>query len=73
MNRPQPTDIALNYTVRGLSKLLVFNAFAGAQSNNAIQYVAEEARKYPYPIRDDLEKVRKTLFENSNSYIFLPV
>ena len=44
-----PTNITVNYTLTGLSKLLLFNDFARAQATNVTDVVISEARKYPYP------------------------
>ena len=54
----KPTKMKLNYTVSGLSKLLVFNAYVRAQTENLTEYVNTEARKYPYPLKANLNKVR---------------
>ena len=43
-----PTNMVLNYTVKGLSKLLVFNSYARAQSKNITEFITMEAMKYPY-------------------------
>ena len=56
-NSKKPTKIDLNYTVAGLSKLLLFNAYAKAQSENFSSYIRREAMKYPYPKKADLPQV----------------
>ena len=43
-----PTNMTLSYTVAGLSKLLLFNSYARAQSKNITEYINMEAMKYPY-------------------------
>ena len=55
----KPTKINLNYTVTGLSKLLLFNAYAKTQSENFNTYIIEEAMKYPYPKKGNLIEVCK--------------
>ena len=61
-NSKKPTKIDVNYTVAGLSKLLLFNAYARAQSENFSSYIRREAMKYPYPKKADLPKVREVSF-----------
>ena len=53
----KPTKMDLNYTVAGLSKLLLFNSYAKAQTEHFRDYVIEEAKKYPYPMKENLPKV----------------
>ena len=53
----KPTKIDVNYTVTGLSKLLLFKAYAQTQTENITAYVIEEAMKYPYPRRANLPEV----------------
>ena len=56
-NSQKPTKIDVNYTVTGLSKLLLFNAFAQSQSENISSFIREEAMKYPYPKKTSLPEV----------------
>ena len=56
-NSKKPTKIDVNYTVAGLSKLLLFNAYAKAQSQNFDSYIIAEATKYPYPKKANLPEV----------------
>ena len=56
-NSKKPTKIDVNYTVAGLSKLLLFNAYARAQSQNFNSYIITEATKYPYPKKANLPAV----------------
>lgn len=56
-NSKKPTKIDVNYTVAGLSKLLLFNAYARAQLQNFSSYISREAMKYPYPKKVDLPEV----------------
>ena len=44
----EATNVTLNYTEAGLSKLLVFNAYARAHSHNFTDFITREAKKYPY-------------------------
>ena len=60
-NAKRPTNLTVDYSVHGLAKLLIFNAFAQTQSNNVTDFTIREAMKYPYLIKDDL-KVSKTCF-----------
>ena len=53
----EPTNITLNYTVAGLSKLLLFNAYARARSNNFTEIVHAEAQKYPYPRKLKVDEI----------------
>ena len=53
----KPTQMALNYTVAGLAKLLLFNAYVSTQTENFNEYVTKEAMKYPYPMKASLPKV----------------
>ena len=57
-NATKTTNVHVNYTVEGLSKLLLFNAYAKAKSENAADFVVEEAKKYPYTLKKERE-VRK--------------
>ena len=56
-NSQKPTKINLNYTVTGLAKLLLFNAYAQTQSENINSYISEEAMKYPYSRRANMPEV----------------
>ena len=67
-NSVKPTRIDLNYTVSGLAKLLVFNAYANAQTENVSEYVNLEARKYPYTLKSHSKQVLSLLHVN-NSFI----
>ena len=62
-NSLKPTKMDLKYTVKGLSKLLLFNAYAKAQTENFRDYVIAEAKKYPYPMKENLTTVREFLTE----------
>ena len=53
----KPTKMDLKYNVAGLSKLLLFNAYAKAQTENFRDYVINEAKKYPYPMKENIPKV----------------
>ena len=57
-NATKPTNIHVNYTVEGLSKLLLFNAYTKTKSENAADFIIEEAKKYPYTLKEERE-VRK--------------
>ena len=52
-NAPNPTNVHVDYSVEGLSKLLLFNAFAKAKSENVADLVMEEARRYPYTLKKE--------------------
>ena len=58
----EPTTATQGYTVAGLSKLLLFNAYASSHSTNFTNLVQAEAKKYPYPTEF---KVRETSFMQS--------
>ena len=53
----KPSKMDMNYTVTGLSKLLLFNAYAQTQSENVNSYISGEALKYPYPRKASLPEV----------------
>lgn len=57
-NAPNPTNIQVDYSVEGLSKLLLFNAYAKARSEQVTELIMQEARKYPYNLKQQSE-VRK--------------
>ena len=65
-NAPNPTNVHVDYSVEGLSKLLLFNAFAKAKSENVADLVLEEAKKYPYNLKEERE-VRKLKIKLVNS------
>ena len=54
-NAPNPTNIHVPYTVEGVSKLLLFNAYAKANSENIADLVMQEAKKYPYTLKKERE------------------
>ena len=58
LNASNPTNIRVNYNVEGLSKLLLFNAYAKSKSENLADFVMEEAKKYGYILKKESE-VRK--------------
>ena len=58
----EPTTATQGYTVAGLSKLLLFNAYARSHSTNFTNLVQAEAKKYPYPTE---LKVGETSFMQS--------
>ena len=68
-NSLKPTKMNLNYTVKGLSKLLLFNAYAKAQTENFRDYVIQEAKKYPYPMKEHLNTVRQFLTVILNKFL----
>ena len=43
----------MNYTVEGLAKLLLFNSYSKAKSENVDELVVEEAKKYPYNRKEE--------------------
>ena len=43
----------MNYTIEGLAKLLLFNAYSRAKSENVDELVVEEAKKYPYNRKEE--------------------
>ena len=57
-NAPNPTNIQVDYSVEGLSKLLLFNAYAKARSEEVTEFILQETRKYPYTLKQQSE-VRK--------------
>ena len=66
-NAPNPTNVHVDYSVEGLSKLLLFNAYAKARSENVPEFILQEARKYPpYTLKEERE-VRnfKTIVEKN--------
>ena len=64
-NAHNPTNIHIPYTVEGLSKLLLFNAYAKANSENIADLVMQEAKKYPYTLKKERE-VRKLKLNRQN-------
>ena len=64
----KPTKMDMNYTVTGLSKLLLFNAYAQTQSENVNSYISGEAMKYPYPRKASLPEVRCGKFHGTEYF-----
>ena len=59
----KPSDIPIRYNVKGLAKLLLFNDYARAHSENFFDLVLEEANKYNYTMKPHLSKVSQ-IFEH---------
>ena len=66
-NAQSPTNVQADYTVDGLAKLLLFNAYTKAKSDNASDFIMDEARKYPYTKKEEIEVIVMKL-DISNSY-----
>ena len=50
-NSQTATQIKFQYTEVGLAKLLLFSTFIRAQLQNETDYIATEAKKYPYTMK----------------------
>ena len=54
-----PTNVKVDYTVEGLTKLLLFNAYTKAKTDNVDDFFIEEAEKYPYTLKKEMEVNKK--------------
>ena len=61
-----PTNVKVDYRVEGLTKLLLFNAYTKAKTDNVADFVTNEAEKYPYTLKKEIK-----VPINNYKYIFL--